>query len=237
MNIRYANERGKSELGWLSSRFSFSFAEYFDKDHIGFGALRVINDDIIMVNGGFGMHSHNNMEIVTIILDGTLRHSDSLGFSKNITTGDIQYMSAGSGIRHSEINPSQNQDYKLLQIWIKPDRAECRPTYEKKHFDSQDFENSFCAIASGFDKPNAIKIRQDATIYRGKFDKGKIIRPNRLGINTGWYLFVIDGCVYIGEHRLQSRDAAMLGSDEILEINTDKTSDLLLFEVTLEQGR
>jgi quercetin 2,3-dioxygenase len=233
MKIRRSHERGVSELGWLSSRFSFSFAEYFDRNHMGAGSLRVINDDAVSPASGFGMHPHNDMEIVTIMLDGTLRHSDSMGFSEDITVGDVQYMSAGTGIKHSEINPSANEIAKLLQIWIRPDKNGYEPRYERKKFDLAHKSNDFCVIASGFDDEKAIRIRQNARILRGLFDAGKEVRPTHAQKNMGWYLFVIEGSATVGTDRLERRDAVVFDSNEELVIEIDEASDLLLFDLNL----
>src|SRR5581483_3827375 len=168
--IRRSADRGHADHGWLRSFHSFSFAEYFDPQHVEFGPLRVINEDRVEPGMGFGTHGHRDMEIISYVLAGELAHKDSMGNGSVIRPGDVQRMSAGSGIRHSEFNPSQVQPVHFLQIWIQPDRLGIAPTYEEKHFEQAEERGRLRLIASADGTEGSVRIRQDARVYAGLFD-------------------------------------------------------------------
>ena len=194
LSIHRAPQRGVAEHGWLHSRFSFSFAEYYDPARMGFGALRVINDDRIEAGQGFGTHPHRNMEIVSIVTEGALRHRDSEGHGGVIRAGEIQYMSAGSGIYHSEF-ASEEEDTALFQIWIYPDEEGGKPRYEQRDFNAFYHPGRWTALVSGDGRENSIRIRQDAAIYVAEAEEGSALRLPDVRAGHGRLLFVIDGTV------------------------------------------
>ncbi len=229
--IRRADQRGFSKNSWLESAFSFSFAEYYDPQNMGFGALRVINDDTIAPNSGFGMHPHRDMEIVTIVTDGKLSHQDSMGFTESLDSTKVQYMSAGSGIKHSEMNNS-NEPLELFQIWIEPDAKGYEPRYKSISITPDMYDKKLLKVAGGFGD-ELIDIRQKASLYRGRFEEGsKATVPHRQS-GMGWYLFVISGEILVGGEHLTARDAFMSAEEENIDISFAKDSDILLFDVAL----
>jgi quercetin 2,3-dioxygenase len=232
MKVRKSHERGVSELDWLSSRFSFSFAEYYDPQNMGFGALRVINDDKIAPSGGFGSHPHRDMEIITIVTKGKLEHQDSMGFKEILDDTKIQYMSAGSGIKHSEFNASQTQPLELFQIWIKPDKQGYEPTYKSVNIKPTDYDGKFLKIAGGYGD-ELILIRQKAIIYRGVLDAGSKVTLKHKENNMGWYMLLINGKIDVSGVTLQDKDACMFENDSDIEIEIVQKSDILLFDVAL----
>jgi len=232
MMIRKSHERGVSELGWLSSRFSFSFAEYYDADNMGFGALRVINDDKIAPLGGFGMHPHKDMEIITIVTKGKLEHKDSMGFSEILDNTKVQYMSAGSGIRHSEFNASDKEMLELFQIWIQPDNKGYEPRYKSVSVPNGSYDGKFVKIAGGYGD-ELLQIRQKAVIYRGVFEGNEKIQISHMADGMGWYMLLIDGNIEVDGHKLDAKDAYMSKDGKDIEISTFGKSDILLFDVSL----
>jgi hypothetical protein len=172
MNIRHAHERGHANHGWLDTYHTFSFADYHDPRWMGFRSLRVINDDLVLPGQGFGMHPHRDMEIITYILSGALEHKDSMGNGRVIRAGDVQYMSAGSGVRHSEFNPSPTEAVRLLQIWIQPDRRGVTPRYAEQSFASVP-AGALHLVASKSGRDGSIAIHQDADLWLGKLDAGQ----------------------------------------------------------------
>lgn len=228
-----AQSRGSAEHGWLSSRFSFSFADYYDPERIHFGALRVLNDDIINAGMGFGMHPHNNMEIVTIPLSGALEHRDSLGNGSIIKAGEIQYMSAGSGIRHSEFNPLKEGVSTLLQIWIFPNIKNTAPEYAQKAFDTNEMYNKLRVIVSPNGVNESIVIKQDAWISQGFFDV-EIAHTYFLNLfENGVYVFVIEGCIAIEDQVLCKRDAACITETGRVHIKAIEKAHVLFLEVPM----
>ncbi len=226
-------ERGHANHGWLDSFFSFSFAEYHDPKKVHFGALRVLNDDSIAGGGGFGTHPHENMEIVTIPLEGKLAHKDSTGNEGIIEKGDVQIMSAGSGIRHSEYNASAKDFAKLLQIWVFPKVKNIKPLYGQKKFEVGDRLNSWQVVVSPDVTDNALPINQDAKFSLVDLQAGKSIAYEMKWENSGLYLFVINGSVRTAGQTLSKRDALGVTAtkDVLLEAIVD--AQILAIEVPL----
>jgi quercetin 2,3-dioxygenase len=228
-----AKDRGHVNLGWLDSFHSFSFGQYHDPKKVHFGALRVVNDDSIAGGGGFGTHPHDNMEIVTIPLEGKLAHKDSTGNEGIISKGDVQIMSAGTGIRHSEYNASAFEYAKLLQIWVFPKMKNIKPVYGQKSFDIKDRKNKWQVVVSPEASDNALNINQDARFSLVQLDEGKSISYQTKFKNSGVYLFVIDGEVKVNDELLKQRDA--LGASELdqLKIEASKNADVLAIEIPM----
>ncbi|MEI8216569.1 MAG: pirin family protein [Eubacteriales bacterium] len=219
---------GRSNLGWLKSLFHFSFAEYFNPDNMGFGVLRVINDDLIAPNNGFDMHPHKDMEIVSYAIDGELTHGDSMGNKKTITRGQVQYMSAGTGVYHSEHNLG-DVTARLLQIWILPDRKGHTPNYGDFRFKWEDRENKWLHIVSPMDGNADIKINQDANIHVLALDMGKEI-GFPVGTGRQAYLVQIEGTASINGTELRMRDAIEIVEENII-IKAKEQSHFLIIEM------
>ncbi|WP_270852681.1 pirin family protein [Clostridium tertium] len=219
---------GKSNLGWLKSIFHFSFAEYFNIDNMNFGVLRVINDDLIEGNTGFDLHPHKDMEIVSYVVDGELTHGDTMGNRNSISRGHVQYMSAGTGVYHSEHNLGDSTA-RLLQIWIIPDKKGYKPAYGDYRFNWDDRKNKWLNIVSSKDGDAAIKINQDANFYVVELDEGKEI-DFQVGSNRQAYLVQIEGNSTINNLELNERDALEIIEEDIL-IKADKKSHILVIEM------
>jgi len=232
--IHRSKERGVAELGWLHSRFSFSFADYYNPHRMGFGALRVINDDVIEPGQGFGMHPHRDMEIITIVTEGVLEHEDSEGNHGIIKAGEVQYMSAASGIYHAEKNPSIHEKTALFQIWIYPNQKGGKPLYDKRDFGSIDQSNRWVTLVSGDGRENSIKIKQDASILSTELEEGKTLDIPPVKQEEGYLLFVVDGTIQIAGNRLDQRDEIQIIGEDIYTIEAQKKSKLLLFQVPIK---
>lgn len=219
--IRRSNERGESNLGWLQSRFSFSFADYYDSHHMNFGALRVINDDIVAPKSGFGMHPHKNMEIISIVLDGVLTHEDSQGNKETLDSSKIQVMSAGKGLLHSEYNYG-DKPVSLLQIWILPNKLDTDPSYISRDVNLND---SFVPIAGG---KLGVPIKQDASVYIENLSLGQKVYESR---GKGLYLFIIEGKISYQDDVCLRRYAIM--SEKDIPIEVLEPTRVLVFEVTI----
>lgn len=219
---------GKSNLGWLKSIFHFSFAEYFNIDNMNFGVLRVINDDLIEGNTGFDLHPHKDMEIVSYVVDGELTHGDTMGNKNTISRGHVQYMSAGTGVYHSEHNLGDSTA-RLLQIWVIPDKKGYKPAYGDYRFNWDDRKNKWLNIVSSKDGDAAIKINQDANFYVVELDEGKEI-DFQVGSNRQAYLVQIEGNSTINNLELNERDALEIIEEDIL-IKGDKKSHILVIEM------
>jgi len=228
-----AGERGHVSLGWLESFHSFSFGEYHDPKKIHFGALRVVNDDSIAGGGGFGAHPHDNMEIITIPLEGRLSHKDSTGNEGIIRKGDVQIMSAGSGIRHSEYNASSTEYARLLQIWIFPKLKNIQPIYGQKTFDLKDRKNKWQVVVSPETAEEGLNINQDARFSLVDLDAGKSIQYRMKWKNSGLYLFVIEGSVKSSDQILSKRDALGITETDFVNIEAVNDSQLLAIEIPL----
>lgn len=225
-----ADSRGFADYGWLKTNYSFSFANYHDPARMGFGALRVLNDDLIEGGGGFPFHSHENMEIVTIPITGTLEHKDTAGGEGIINAGDVQIMSAGFGITHSEFNHSKKEAVSLFQIWILPDEHNVTPRYEQKTFDVDGRKNAFQLVVSPTHK-GALFIHQKSYISLGELDKNKILSYNLYGKGTILFIFVISGEILIENETLSTRDAMGISDISSITLEAKKSSSLLLIEV------
>ena len=233
--IHRADERGIGEHGWLHSRFSFSFAEYHNPNRMNFGVLRVINDDIIDPQSGFGTHPHHDMEIITIVLKGVIEHRDSLGHHGFTKAGEIQIMSAGTGIEHSEHNPSKEESLELLQIWIFPNAYHLSPRYEKVDFSNMSASQKWALLISGDGHDGSMKISQDATIKMARLKGGSDLLCEAVQPGYGRLLFVIKGEVEILGMMLERCDELQTIQSDSFKIHAIKESHLLLFEVVMKR--
>ncbi len=238
MNTRLfpANERGTADFGWLKANYSFSFANYQNPEMMQFGVLRVLNDDTIAPGAGFGTHPHDNMEIITIALEGGLKHEDSLGSEGVITFGEVQVMSAGSGVRHSEKNASSHDVAKIIQIWIFPEKQDVKPRYEQKAFDFTSKINNFVNVVSPHDQNDgeALWIYQQAFASIGIFEAGQNVEYNVKIKGNGIYIFLLEGQLEIDGQTIKSRDAfGAVDTDEI-DISVAEKSKILLMEVPMK---
>ena len=229
MNIRKANERGHASHGWLDSYHSFSFADYYDPQWVGYRSLRVINDDLVMPGMGFGTHPHHNMEIITYVLSGQLEHKDSMGNGRVIRPGEVQYMSAGSGVRHSEFNPSKTEASHFLQIWIMPDAQGVKPSYAEKSLREAP-TGKFHLVTSKAGRDGSIAIRQDADLWLARLDAGQQVTQS-LAANRHAWLHVAEGEVVLNGKTLVTGDAAAVSEETKLEISANKPSHVLLFDL------
>lgn len=232
--IHRANDRGIQDHGWLKAAHSFSFANYHDPSKMHFGLLRVLNDDIVSPGMGFGTHGHDNMEIVTIPLKGSLAHKDSLGSIGTISAGEVQIMSAGSGIQHSEFNGSSEEEVNLLQIWIFPKERNIEPRYDQKKYDLEKGHNSFVTVVSPEDNSDVMWVNQDAVFSLGTFDKGSLASYKLKYAGNGAYVFVIEGKVGLDGSVLEKRDAAGVYETETFELNVWENSKILIIEIPME---
>jgi len=234
--IHKSNSRGSADYGWLKTNYSFSFAEYMNPDRMGFGALRVLNDDIIAGGKGFGAHPHNNMEIITVALSGGLEHKDNMGNVSVSKAGDVQVMSAGSGVFHSEFNAHPDTDLTLLQIWVIPNKMNVLPRYEHRYFDIQSKVNTWHQIIKPIDsQEEGIGIYQEAWFQRAMLERDKRLEYNLKNSQNSIYLFVISGQIIIGNNiELKTRDAVGIGNiDEKISILANEKADILLMEIPI----
>ena len=227
-----AGERGVNKMAWLDSKFSFSFAHWYDPEKIHFGALRVLNDDIIAPNMGFGMHPHDNMEIVTIMLSGELQHKDSMGHTAVIKAGEVQHMTAGTGITHSEVNSSSTVESKLLQLWVFPRAHNLTPSYDQRIFSAEDRAGKwqYLVTPTGGD---SIKAQQDAYFVRQEMPANATAKYDLHGEYQGAYIFVIEGSVEVNGHKLERRDAIGLWELDQLDFKTSEGADVLVIEIPM----
>ncbi len=228
-----AHTRKHFDHGWLKTWHSFSFGNYYDPERMNFGALRVLNDDIIDPDSGFGTHPHDNMEIVTIPLSGTLTHKDSAGNEEGLTTNEIQVMSAGTGIQHSEFNLSKNDSVRLLQIWIYPRERGLAPSYDQSSFDIKNRLNRFDTVVSPGDNGGSLTINQNSYISLAKFDKNRKAEYQIKADGNGAFVFVISGKIRIDDLELENRDALGLSECSDFDIDVIEESELLIIEVPM----
>ena len=230
-----SDTRGTANFGWLKANFSFSFGNYFNADRVQFGMLRVLNDDTIDGGTGFGTHSHANMEIITIPLEGGLEHRDSMGNEGVIRFGEVQVMSAGSGVEHSEMNASKLEEAKTLQLWVFPDRENVAPRYDQKSFDIENQINTFVNIVSPNDQNdgNALWVYQKTFFHLGIFDSNTTTNYSVRIPKNGVYLFLIEGEIRINDQVLKARDAMGINNFESFKIEIIAKSKILLVEVPM----
>ena len=228
--IRRSNERGFADHGWLKSYHTFSFADYHDPKHVQFGPLRVINEDRVAAGGGFGTHGHSDMEIISYVLDGELAHKDSLGNGSTIRPGDVQRMSAGTGVRHSEFNPSPAQAVHFLQIWIQPDRKGIAPSYEEKRFEAQQKRGRLRLIASATGAQESVTLNQDVNLYAGLFD-GTESASLSLADGRKIYVHVARGSLEANGEMLNAGDALQLTATSELWLSNGRDAEVLVFDL------
>jgi redox-sensitive bicupin YhaK (pirin superfamily) len=230
--IRKSQERGRAEHGWLSSRHTFSFAEYRDPRHMGFGPLRVINEDRVQGGQGFGTHGHQDMEILSYVLDGALAHKDSMGNGSVLRYGDVQRMSAGTGVRHSEFNHSPDETVHFLQIWIFPDRNGLAPSYEEKRFEVADKRGRLRLVGSPDGREGSVVIHQDAFLYAGILD-GDDRATHTLQPGRGVYVHVARGSIEVNGEKLSAGDAMQATDLDTVELANGSDAEVLLFDLPL----
>jgi redox-sensitive bicupin YhaK (pirin superfamily) len=230
MKIRRSTERGHAQHGWLDSHHTFSFADYYDPKAMGFRALRVINEDRVIAGEGFPTHAHRDMEIISYVLEGSLSHQDSIGTNGVIKPGDVQRMSAGTGVRHSEFNGSKEEGVHFLQIWIVPDRAGHEPSYEQKNFSDAEKRGKLRLVASPNGQNGSVSIHQDARLYAGLFDAGEKatyeLEPGR-----GAWVHVVRGELTVNGEKLLAGDAAAIETTGKIDIAGTTGGEVLLFDL------
>ena len=230
IHIRRAKERGHFDFGWLNTYHTFSFDQYYDPNHMAFRALRVINEDRVAPGAGFPTHSHRDMEIITYILEGALRHQDSMGNGSVIRPGDVQRMTAGTGVAHSEFNPSQNEPVHLLQIWILPNQKGLTPGYEQKAFSEEERRNELRLIASPTGESGAVKINQDARVFASIVDDKQQVEYSLQSERHAW-IQVARGTVSVNSETLEQGDGAAISEESSLTIAGEGTAEVLLFDL------
>lgn len=231
--IHEADSRGLADHGWLKSRHTFSFAGYHEPKRTRFGLLRVLNDDIVQPGEGFGTHPHDNMEIISIPLKGELAHKDSTGTEKVIKTGDVQIMSAGSGLNHSEYNASKTEEVNFLQLWIFPKEKDIMPRYDQKTYNSADRLNKFQQVVSPEKNDDTLWINQDAYLSLGNIQKGRSAEYSINQKGNGVYAFVLSGSAEIAGELLASRDGIGIEAVDIINVRAEEDSEILLIEVPM----
>jgi len=230
ITIRRANERGHANFGWLDSHHTFSFGNYYDPKHMGFSDLRVINEDRVLGGEGFPPHSHRDMEIISYVLDGALEHKDSTGSGGVIRYGDVQRMSAGRGVTHSEFNGSRDERVHFLQIWIMPEKGGLPASYEEKHFSPEEKAGKLRLIASRDAADGSLSINQDARVYASILDKGQEVTHAFAGARKGW-VQVVRGRVMVNGKELGAGDGAALTEEASVALAAAEPSELLLFDL------
>ena len=233
--LHKANTRGHADHGWLNAYHSFSFASWHNPERVQFGVLRVLNDDTVAAGMGFGEHGHDNMEIITIPLEGDLAHKDSMGNAETIKTGDVQVMSAGTGIRHSEFNPNADQQTKLFQIWLFPKTQNVTPRYQQITLNSAEQKNNFAQILSPNSNDEGVWIHQDAWFYLSDFDKDFSKKLTLKKEGNGFYIINIDGEIEVDGEKLEKRDAIGIWKTSEIEIKAKSNSKFLIMEIPMEQ--
>ena len=229
LTIRPAAERGHANHGWLDSNFTFSFADYYDPDHMGFRALRVINEDYVAPAMGFGKHPHRDMEILTYVLEGAVKHEDTTGASETLVPGELQHMSAGTGVRHSEMNPSDSETLHLLQIWLIPNQMGIPPKYEQKKFSIQEQPGKLHLLASTDGRDDSFKIYSDAELLAAKLEAGNTV-THQFKYGNGW-LQVARGSVEVQGGTLKAGDGLQISNESTLTIASNAGAEFLLFDL------
>jgi len=234
-DIRRSQERGFADHGWLKSFHTFSFADYYDPEHVEFGPLRVINEDRVQAGAGFGTHGHRDMEIISYVLSGELAHKDSMGNGSTIRPGDVQRMSAGSGVRHSEFNPSQTEGTHFLQIWIQPDKVNLEPSYEEKRFSAEQKRGRLRLIVSPDRADGSLLIHQDARIYAGLFNGAeKAVLDVKSGRRI--YVHVARGALVANEVALEAGDALRVTRGTQLRLERGRDAEVLVFDLPADDN-
>ena len=230
--LRRSEERGKANFGWLDSKHSFSFGHYYDPEHMGFGPLRVINEDRVAPGGGFPTHPHNDMEIISYVLEGALEHKDSLGTGSVIRPGDVQRMSAGSGVRHSEYNASKTDPVHFLQIWIVPEKKGLAPSYEQKTFSVSEKRDELRLIGSRDGRDGSVTIHHDVDLYASVLTPGQSVR-HVLRSGRGAWVQVARGSVTLNGERLQAGDGVAIERAGEIAIEASNAAEVLLFDMAM----
>jgi quercetin 2,3-dioxygenase len=230
IRIHKSNDRGHADHGWLDSRFSFSFAEYFDPEHVQFRTLRVMNDDHIAGGAGFPTHPHRDMEIVTYVLEGALAHKDSMGNGSVIRPGDVQYMSAGTGVAHSEFNASEKEPVHMYQIWMFPDKKNYAPAYDQKHFPEADKRGKLRLVVSPDGREGSVKIRQDNELYATVLGSGETVKHD-MQKDRHAYVQVARGSVQLNGQKLETGDGAAISEEKSLQLTGVNDAEVLLFDL------
>jgi quercetin 2,3-dioxygenase len=233
IEVRKSNERGRTKIDWLDSYHSFSFGDYYDPTNLHFGPLRVLNDDLIQPGGGFPTHPHKEMEIVTIVTEGTVTHKDSSGGHGTISVNEIQRMTAGRGIFHSEFNNSNFDELKLYQIWFLPNKQNLEPSYEQKKYSNADKKNKLLKVVSNRKEDGIIFINQDADIFLSDLESDTILDYN-IGNNRGGYIHVIEGRIVVNGIPLANGDAVKISDEKRISIKGEEDSKIILFDLTLD---
>ena len=230
LTIRKSEDRGYADHGWLQSHHSFSFADYYDPAHMGWGNLRVINEDLIAAGAGFGKHGHRDMEIVTYVTAGALAHQDSMGNGTTIPAGEVQRMSAGRGVQHSEFNHAPDQTTHLFQIWIEPREKGIAPGYEQKNFPSAEKRGRLRLIASADGADDSVTIHADALLYAGLFDDDE---TQTIALNPArkTYVHIVRGSLAVNGQNLQKGDAALLANESLLTLGKGQKAEVLVFDL------
>ena len=230
LELRRATDRGVAEFGWLHSRHTFSFGRYYDPFQQGFSDLRVINDDRVDPGMGFGMHAHSDMEIFSYVLEGSLAHKDSMGTGSTIRPGDVQMMSAGTGVQHSEFNPSRSEPVHFLQIWIVPDRKQAEPRYQQQHFPDADKRGRLRLIISPDGAMNSLSVHQDVKVYAGLFD-GEESATFTLDAHRYAYVHVASGSLHINDIHFDGGDGARVRAEKKLHFSLGQQAEVLVFDL------
>jgi redox-sensitive bicupin YhaK (pirin superfamily) len=230
ITLRKSSSRGYAHHGWLESWHSFSFADYHDPAHVHFGPLRVINEDIVQPGTGFGTHGHRDMEILTYVLSGTLHHRDSTGSSGDIRYGEVQMMSAGTGVQHSEVNPSPDEAVHLLQIWIMPDRQDLKPGYQQKDFPLENKLARWCLLASPEGAQGSLLIHQDARVFAARLNGAETLDYS-LPAGRKAYLHVARGSLEANGNALSAGDALMFSDEKLVALSAARDAEVLLFDL------
>jgi redox-sensitive bicupin YhaK (pirin superfamily) len=230
LTIRKAGDRGHFDHGWLDTYHSFSFGDYYDPAHTSFRSLRVMNEDRVAAGMGFPMHGHRDMEIVTYVLSGALQHQDSLGHGEVLRPGELQHMSAGSGIRHSEFNPSEKEPVHLYQIWLLPREKGLAPSYGQKAFDPAGRQNQWQLVASPDGAEGSLPIQQDARILLATLDSGQTL-AHQIPTGRHAWLQVLRGHVHLGEHQLSAGDGVAISNEATIGITAPESAELMLFDL------
>lgn len=230
ITLRPARERGHADFGWLNSHHTFSFGDYYDPRHMGFRSLRVINDDRVQGGKGFGTHPHRDMEIVSYVLDGALEHKDSMGTGSVIRPGDVQRMTAGTGVMHSEYNHSKSDEVHFLQIWILPERARIEPSYEQKHFPTEARRNALRLIASRDGRDGSVTVHQDVSIHATVLDPGATV-SHALAAGRHAWVHVARGSIELNGKQLGEGDGASVSDETKLDLTGKTPAEVLVFDL------